>query len=183
VMAMTISFGSLLKEHDAEMRCIPIAALRAAFWDVDLRLWQSWRERCGVPRCARLGSRLSALKLWILASCNGQKDDNEIRIEVAYRLNKSPDSIERWLNAFDAPVGGGDRTGQSVSAVANAITELAPDVVVTHRNRLYEWFDRAGLRFSTRETYTHQQLLRVVTEARRSQRKGRWESTYRRRSA
>jgi hypothetical protein len=189
---MAINFGSLLTEHKQsehrrEYRVVPVAVLRRAFPGVDLRDWQSWRERCGVPKHAHYASRLSALKLWILASANGQIDNSALTAAVSHWLTQEPDRIERWLNAFTTPVGANTISPRgevhAAQAVMDAINKMAPDVAVTNRARLYEWFDRAGMRFSTRESYTYQQLTKVIAEARRSQRRGRWGSTSRQRTA
>jgi hypothetical protein len=169
----------LLSEHEAGVRCILIADLKASFPGVDHRTWQSWRERCGVPKGVHRGSCLSAVKLWVLASHYGKKTNKELAYEVAYRLKTNPASIQKWLSNRIAPPENEVVVGQGVDAVISAMISIAPDVAPPHRARLYEWFDRAGLRFSTRKTYTERQLLRVIGEARRSQRRGGWGSVSR----
>jgi len=162
-------------EHEDGKRELSVSILRADFEGVDLRTWQSWRERCGIPKGSRKASRLSALKLLILASCEGKKNSAEIEAEVVARLRQSPEGVERWFKSFTEPVGGSvsavGQRGQSLQAVIDAIATLAPDVRITHRTRLYEWFESAGMKFSTKSSYTPKQLAKVVVEARRSQRR------------
>jgi hypothetical protein len=180
---MAISFDLLLDEHNVGVRCILIADLKASFPEVDHRTWQSWRERCGVPKGVHKSSRLSALKLWFLAWNNGNKTNGEITCEVGHRLRTNPASMEKWLDERMAPPGREAVAGQGVDAVISAMIAIAPDVAPPHRARLYEWFDRAGLRFSARKNYTERQLLRVVREARRSQRRGGWGTCSRQQTA
>lgn len=174
---MVVSFGSLLTEHIAGDRRIPVAMIREYFPEVENRRWQAWRERAGVPKASRSMSDLSALKLWAIAKTRGQLDDQQVRENLIRTINCSPQRVEEWLlrhrwvvspeTAKAAGFGRGDE------AVIEAITNIAPFLDVRYRGRLYEWFDRAGLKYSTKGTYTRTEIMRVVAVAKRGVDKGR----------
>lgn len=164
-----LSYRSLSDSHDSGDREALVSAVRSSFLDVDLRVWQSWRESCGIPKCARSCSKLSALRLWILARANGKLNKNEIQAKLAEWLKESPDSVEEWLGSVASPITAPVR---STPHVVGAIKALAPDLVISSRARLYYWFERAGLCYSAKSEYTTGQLKRVIRQARISQSRG-----------
>lgn len=173
--AMVVSFSLLLKEHNAGDRRIPVASFRELFPDVHNDRWQSWRRRCGIRKGAHKMSRFSALKLWILAGYQGGMSEAELRSAIADAIKKDPGKVELWLKGFEWNVG--YRLGVSASAavrtIMGVINNLAPQVEVIHRQRLYEWFKKAGMNFSSRASYGRAQIMRVVSIALRGVGRGR----------
>jgi hypothetical protein len=163
-----IKFGSLLKEHDADIRVIPVASFREIFHWVPEPTWQSWRTRAGVPARVRLMSRLSALQLWAIARVDGAINRNQVGLAVAKMVEEDPLRVADWLRSYEWSTKA--RTiaysaSEALRSVMGAINMLAPQVDVIHRQRLYEWFKRAGLKYSTRRSYQRYEILRVVAVA------------------
>jgi len=173
---MTISFDLLYDEHNAGVRCIPIASFREIFRWVDNSTWNSWRLRSGVPKRVRLMSRFSALGLWTLASRDGQINRNEIRNAVTSLIEARPCETVAWLKSFEWSTKARSIAysgAEAIRSVMDAINNLAPQVDVIHRRRLYEWFKKAGLRFSVKRSYQRWEILRVVSIALRGVGRGR----------
>lgn len=170
-----LSFGLLLQEHKQGVRRIPAASFRELYPEVHNSRWQQWRELCGVPKGVHYMSRLSALKLWILAGSQGQISSAELQAAVALSIKGNAEGVREWLKGFEWSVGRryGIPASAAVDVVMNAINNLAPQVQVIHRQRLYEWFKKAGMRFSSRATYGRAQIMRVVTIALRGVGRGR----------
>jgi membrane-bound lytic murein transglycosylase B len=120
-------------------------------------------------------SRLSALKLWILAGNQGRISSKELKAAVALSIERNAEGAREWLKGFEWSVGRrhGIPASAAVDAVMSAINNLAPQVQVIHRQRLYEWFRKAGMRFSSKATYGRAQIMRVVTVALRGVGRGR----------
>lgn len=154
----------LIKQHrrgDLSMgdRPVSIRAIRAAYPEVGWRRWQDWRSRAGCPRGAQQISRLSALKLWLIAGSNGAASDEQIVAGIAAMVSRHPAKLEAWLESIRWEA-------TTTGTVMDSVNSLAPDVDVIHRQRLYEWWGRAGMRFSTKATYNHAQVARAVHVAR-----------------
>ena len=161
----------LLREHrrgDLSMgdRPVSIAAIKAAFPEVGWRRWQDWRERADCAIGAQRISKLSALKLWMLAGSNGAASDDQIVAEVGRLAQSKPSMLKDWLESMRWEV-------QGKAGTMNSINAMAPDVDVIHRQRLYEWWRKAGMRYSTANIYSHAQIARAVSVARVGAGKGR----------
>jgi hypothetical protein len=124
-------------------------------------------------------SRLSAVRLNVLTRSKGRLSDSEIRDIAAKWLVADPDRIEKWLDHLEWGVGGGGATSSVLAAqeVMNAINSFESSIDVIHRRRLYEWFRKAGLEFSTRQSYSRQEIARVVRIAKRGIGRGRRRAT------
>jgi hypothetical protein len=173
---MIVNFDLLLSEHRAGSRCVPVASFRELFCWVDDRTWQAWRAMSGVPKRARLMSRLSALRLWITASREGRVNKNEIRDAITKLTEEKPCETAAWLKSFEWSTKARSIAysgAEAIRSVMDAINNLAPQVDVIHRRRLYEWFKKAGLRFSVKRSYQRWEILRVVSIALRGVGRGR----------
>jgi hypothetical protein len=172
-----LDFGSLLRDHKAQIRQIPVAMIREYFPEVGNRSWQSWRKRADVPRASRSMSDLSALKLWVIARSGGRIEDCHVSQGIIRLIGSDPQGVEdwllrhRWVVSPDSARAEGLKGGNA--AVIEAITNLAPYLDVQHRGRLYEWFDKAGLKYSTKGSYSRTEIMRVVSVAKRGINKGR----------
>jgi hypothetical protein len=163
-MAMTISFVSLRKDHNDDIRRIPIASLRESYSDVSARQWQKWRNSCEIPKRARLISAFSAIRLWIIAGSKGSLKGNELREAMKAAIRSNPEKMANWIAQLEWAVG--RVSGNSaIQSVINALNAVVPHLDVIHRQRLYDWFRKAGMKFSTRAVYSRAQILRVVAVA------------------
>jgi hypothetical protein len=174
-----IDIRTLFLEHKGGVREIPVASFRESYQDIHPREWQSWRERCEIPKGSRTMSRLSAIRLNVLTRSRGRLSDIEVKNIVSRWLAEDPDQIERWLDQHRWGVGSRSSAASTAAAqeVMNAINSFEPSIDVIHSRRLYEWFRRAGLEFSTRRSYSRQEIARVVAIARRGIGRGSRRST------
>lgn len=153
-----ITFGQLRVDHNNGVRPVPIKALRDTFADCHWRRWQSWRSLAECPPRAQKISQLSAIKLWLLATTHGSIAPQLSTATIAL-VQQQPERLEQWLKAIAW------EGCSSHAVVMSAINGLNPEIDVIHHQRLYHWFERAGLQYSTRRTYSQRSICRVVAIA------------------
>lgn len=142
-------------EHNNNIRPVSVAVIRQSFADIHWRTWKHWRDLAECPHGAQKVSRLSALKLWVLAISNGVMEAGELSKAVNALLKEKGEVVAKWLQASIWSIKGWE-------AVMKSINNLHPCLDCIHRQRLYDWFKKAGMRFSVKNTYSHAQLCRVV---------------------
>lgn len=155
----------LKRDHVRGLRPISAAPIRDTFADIHWRTWQRWRSIADCPPRAQKISRLSALKLWILGMSGGSAEDR-LSEAVIYLLKNHSGKIDEWLQVTTWSICGAEPMMRSVNSMDRRI-----DVI--HRQRLYEWSAKAGLRFSTKRDYSHAQIARIVNVGRRGIGRGR----------
>lgn len=149
----------LFARHNKGYRPINIAALRDSFGAVSWRKWGKWRELAGIPHRARLISEKSALILHLLVSSDGKASPEDCAAYVMQTAKASPATILKILEGM----GWGGRT--RAEDMMAAINGVEPEVDVIHRQRLYEWFGRAGFSYLAKKSYTYPQVRAVASEA------------------
>ena len=161
----------LLKEHrrgDLSLgdRPVSIAAIRETFPEVGWRRWKDWRNRAGCPARAQRISRLSALKLWLIAGSKGKASDEAVISEISRLTQGRATELRQWLDSMRWEA-------ETSATVMDSLNAIAPDLDVIHRQRLYEWWERAGMRFSASQKYSHAQIARAASVARKGKGRGR----------
>ena len=152
-------------EHRRGLRPVSAAPIRETFPDIHWRTWQRWRSIADCPPRAQKISRLSAIKLWVLAMSGGTAEAR-LTQSVMFLLKSHSDKLSEWLRVTSWQVSG-------VESMMRSINSVDAEIDVIHRQRLYEWSEKAGLSFSVKRDYSHSQVARVANAARRGVGRGR----------
>lgn len=156
---MSLSFAQLRIDHNRGLRPVPIAPLRDAFAEIGWRRWGTWRFLAECPHRAQKISRLSAIKIWLLAVSHGQLDGKNLTTAIKQLIHQDGDRLEQWLQAIEW------QSAARPEQMMAAINAFNPAIDVIHRQRLYDWFDRAGMRYSVSQPYSHRQVAEVAAIA------------------
>ena len=156
---MTSFFRELQQADAAEDRCVSAAEIRRMLGNPTSHTWARWRKLLGIARQHKI-TMLSALGLLVLARFKEQGRQiqcvgvviEELR-ELCY-FNEA--LIREWLTNFCSIQG---------PNLARAIERVNPSAKVRHRQYLYRWCRRAGFRYSTRKSYSPEQVRRVAAIA------------------
>lgn len=149
----------LFARHNMGYRPVSIAALRDSFTHISWRKWKNLRELAGVPYRARLISEKSALILNLLASSDGQATPEQCANYVMRMAKSSPATI---LKILEGMAWGGRTQADDMLAAINGIN---PAIDAIYRQRIYEWFERAGSSYSAKQSYSYEEVRSVAAVA------------------